>query len=986
MDIHIDTILPAHARHGLVVGQIPGPIRDACRRRLETIRTSSVLAEAGPAELSEPPADCLLMSVDDAYKPDPASMLPAVGELLGANGQAVLFFAGDGIALPEPHVLDDLFARNHLILYQYGQFYDLGKQARVAVAIAVKSTYNPVAHARELAAAGKPDQAVDILNRIPETLVQDSGMLARLSLEKQRHYLQWQESRLGREPSHALFSKARREFAQVTALSPFLSETYQLHARFWSLLGRQDMARRVLRSYEQARSENKLPRFHAAGVEGTASDVMEQPPLWPEKSEKPGVLVITHDQPDYGMDSLYHGLCTILGKQNVVEYPWKATLHGREKDKAAGYPCVHDYPGEPRSVASLEQDLKQGRFDLIIYADVVRMNRQEEIRRLLRANPDLPVVLYDTWDDCYTPLGRILAYTGLERFNLMFKREMLQGVDYAPNTLPLPFGYPRTSENDPAGYQRTRSVFWAGKDEYGLRPLYIPALEGFLGESLRERFEQDAYRQRLCRSRIGLSFFGCGFDTVRYWELPANGVMLLAERPPIHIPYNFVDGQSAVFFDDLDDMLAKLDYYRNHPMEAERIARNGYRHYAMHHTTTARARQFLGAVAHRVKLPGGRKKTVPGANMPDQESRPLFLGLVKGDGYGWGVCSRYLIKELSRRMPVHVLSESDGSADNPRLRGDLFQAVTNTDFDAMFNRARGRRNFAYTFFENELTAKAVENARNYDVVFGGSTWCRDRMREKGIDNCDVLIQGVDPDIFYPIEQAPPQDRFVIFSGGKFELRKGQDLVLKAVSILQAKYADVWLVNCWYNLWPASTRLMAYSSHIRFRHNENESWTRTMQRTYAENGLDPARIITHELLPQEQQRAVYAQTHIGVFPNRCEGGTNLVLMEYMACAKPVIVSNTSGHTDVVHPGNALLLETLKPYQVRDAAGALFARWEEPSLDELVARLEHAYHNRSTLRPIGQRAGEDMKQFTWSRSADTILKHLAKHQADGMVEPS
>ena len=99
MDIHIDTILPAHARHGLVVGQIPGPIRDACRRRLETIRTSSVLAEAGPAELSEPPADCLLMSVDDAYKPDPASMLPAVGELLGANGQAVLFFAGDGIAL-----------------------------------------------------------------------------------------------------------------------------------------------------------------------------------------------------------------------------------------------------------------------------------------------------------------------------------------------------------------------------------------------------------------------------------------------------------------------------------------------------------------------------------------------------------------------------------------------------------------------------------------------------------------------------------------------------------------------------------------------------------------------------------------------------------------------------------------------------------------------------------------------------------------------
>ena len=32
-------------------------------------------------------------------------------------------------------------------------------------------------------------------------------------------------------------------------------------------------------------------------------------------------------------------------------------------------------------------------------------------------------------------------------------------------------------------------------------------------------------------------------------------------------------------------------------------------------------------------------------------------------------------------------------------------------------------------------------------------------------------------------------------------------MLEAFKILQDKYPDMWLVNCWYNLWPESMRLM-----------------------------------------------------------------------------------------------------------------------------------------------------------------------------------
>jgi spore maturation protein CgeB len=77
--------------------------------------------------------------------------------------------------------------------------------------------------------------------------------------------------------------------------------------------------------------------------------------------------------------------------------------------------------------------------------------------------------------------------------------------------------------------------------------------------------------------------------------------MLLAERPPLRIPGNFVDGRSAVLFGDLPELLDKLLHYRAHPEEVERIAEAGYRHFLAHHTTSARARQFLGHLERRLQ-------------------------------------------------------------------------------------------------------------------------------------------------------------------------------------------------------------------------------------------------------------------------------------------------------------------------------------------------------------------------------------------------
>ena len=206
--------------------------------------------------------------------------------------------------------------------------------------------------------------------------------------------------------------------------------------------------------------------------------------------------------------------------------------------------------------------------------------------------------------------------------------------------------------------------------------------------------------------------------------------------------------------------------------------------------------------------------------------------------------------------------------------------------------------------------------------------------------------------------------------GQIRIAQRADLVLAALKILQSKYDDIWLVNCWYNLWPASTQLMRYSRHIQFDFREGESWRDMMRRTYLENGLDADRIITQELVPHEAQRALFAETDIGVFPNRCEGGTNLVMMEYMACAKPVIATNASGHTDILTEQNALRLNTLSNFNVNDASGRLIGRWQEPSVDELVAHIEFAYLHRDAIAEIGRTAGEDLKHWTWDKTAERL----------------
>jgi len=238
-----------------------------------------------------------------------------------------------------------------------------------------------------------------------------------------------------------------------------------------------------------------------------------------------------------------------------------------------------------------------------------------------------------------------------------------------------------------------------------------------------------------------------------------------------------------------------------------------------------------------------------------------------------------------------------------------------------------------------------------------------------------VIQGIDPAIFFPHD--PPSrlygDNFLVFSGGKFELRKGQDVVIRAFKVLQDRHPDTMLVTAWFNQWGSSWETMKGSSLIRFAPSAPQYFD-ALNQILRDNGINLNRCINLAPRPNQIFANIYRNTDVGIFPNRCEGGTNLVLMEYMACGHPVIATDSSGHADVVTSNNALVIQSPTARSITDPTGRVVADWPEPDLEQTIEHLEFAYQNRERMRELGAKGAQDMQQLTWANTARRFLDLL------------
>jgi glycosyltransferase involved in cell wall biosynthesis len=314
----------------------------------------------------------------------------------------------------------------------------------------------------------------------------------------------------------------------------------------------------------------------------------------------------------------------------------------------------------------------------------------------------------------------------------------------------------------------------------------------------------------------------------------------------------------------------------------------------------------------------------------------------QGGPFGWGTFGAAMALDFHR---AGVWAERD-SADV------IFQPLADNNFTP--SAPLGKRNVAMSFFEFALGPDAKANAGKFETVFVGSTWCQQRCIEAGILNTRVLIQGVDGDIFKPQPPRTPDGTIRIFSGGKFEYRKGQDLVIAAFREFAKAHPEAHLVCAWFNPWPALFKTMAHTKVISpLAHGATQpEFFRSLLRN---NGLADSQFTILPQLSHTDLAREMARTDFGLFPNRCEGGNNLVLQEYASCGRRIVANAMTGHADV---REAI---THRIYATKDEN-----HWAVQSVQEIADAMNGAMmYPQMNPAPV----------WTWEAAARTVLDALS-----------
>jgi glycosyltransferase involved in cell wall biosynthesis len=280
----------------------------------------------------------------------------------------------------------------------------------------------------------------------------------------------------------------------------------------------------------------------------------------------------------------------------------------------------------------------------------------------------------------------------------------------------------------------------------------------------------------------------------------------------------------------------------------------------------------------------------------------------------------------------------------------------------------GMPTLGVTFFETpRLDGAAVARAAAHPVMVVGSTWNADLLAAHGLKNVRTVIQGVDPTLFHPgprLGLLP--DRFLIFSGGKLERRKGQDIVLAVARRFVERHPDALLVTAWHSPVTGYARTLddgGLATQVLFNPNGSVDvmgWAQA-------SGLSPGNVLVLGATPNAMMPSLLREMDVALFPNRAEGGTNLVAMECMACGVPTILSQNTGHLDLIEDDNCYPLTQQGALPDREAGFGGVAGWGESDVEDALEQLERVYAHREEAQARGRRGAVTLSRLTWARTA-------------------
>ena len=283
-----------------------------------------------------------------------------------------------------------------------------------------------------------------------------------------------------------------------------------------------------------------------------------------------------------------------------------------------------------------------------------------------------------------------------------------------------------------------------------------------------------------------------------------------------------------------------------------------------------------------------------------------------------------------------------------------------------------------TFFEcSRFSQEDLHTLNEFDLVITGSRWNQALMKRQGIERSRLVHQGVDTALFNP-EPVPRflKRSFVIFSGGKLENRKGQDIVIAAFRLLLQKYPDALLIAAWGNVGHVGLKTIAASPHVQGAPDRGR--TDAIGPWLEANGIPRSNFFLLPCVVNRQLPHLIKQADVAVFASRCEGGTNLMAMETLACGIPTLVSANTGHLDLLAMGFGHALPMgqagvgqVDPSCYRVYGGDPLGLWGETNPEELLDWWLRIAANREEWQFYGRQYADAVKSLSWRESMRKLL---------------
>ena len=387
----------------------------------------------------------------------------------------------------------------------------------------------------------------------------------------------------------------------------------------------------------------------------------------------------------------------------------------------------------------------------------------------------------------------------------------------------------------------------------------------------------------------------------------------------------------------------------------------------------------------------------PGAS--DRQS--VFLAWIPATYFGWGVAGLQIALHWcceGRLLPVMHRVQAQGFAIDPvRLKllepcirastafaQQLARAPANLPLKpdvpavhAMGNQAVdlfidvwGSSNIGRIVFEDtDFPPHAVSRLQECGVLTVVSRWNFEILRDVTDRPIVVIHEGVDANQFCPGPRSGLWDssRFYIFSGGKAEYRKGQDLILAAFKIFADRHPESVLVTAWQS--PFSHMGVGLQGALKSPL-QRDATGRSLDvgRWARENGVDPSHTLEIGLVPNIHMPFILREMDCAICASRAEGGTNSPVMEAMACGVPVILPRNTGMRDLILAGNCLVLEHQSPVSTGEPGGK--QGWGESDVEEIVSALEALFASSSLRRQLGTAGMRFIHQRSWKAHAERL----------------